>query len=437
MVAQLVLGLSILVGIHEFGHMISAKMFGMRVEKFSIGFPPKVIGAKFGETEYSLGAIPLGGFVKITGMIDESLDTENLSAEPEKHEFRAKPAWQRLTVMLGGIIMNVILGILVFIGIAYFYGDPYLSIDEANKYGLYANELGKSIGFQEGDKVLKINGEEFEKFSDISGSDAILSDNGYYDVERNGQIIQLKIPNDFLDKLSDQEEREAFVKPIRPFDIKEVTKGEPADKAGLLPEDKIISMAGQKIEYFHHLRKACIDNKGKKVDFEFVRNGVKTISEVQISDKGTIGIAVEDLLVFDTTTYSFTQSIPVGTTKAFKTITDQMKAFRKIFRGDVSASKSLSGPIGIAKIFGGDWDWLHFWTILGLLSMILAFMNLLPIPALDGGHVIFILYEMISGRKPGDKFLEVAQKVGMVILLGIMVFAIGNDVWKHILKQVF
>ncbi len=437
MVAQLILGLSILVGIHEFGHMITAKMFGMRVEKFSIGFPPKIFGVKFGETEYSLGAVPLGGFVKISGMIDESLDTESMSKEPEPYEFRSKPAWQRLIVMLGGVIMNVLLGIFIFILLLFNYGEPYLPKDVANIHGLVPTELGMEIGFKEGDKVLTINGEDYKKFSEITGSDAILADEGYYEVERDGNVIRLDIPGDFLDKLADAKEKGPFVYALTPFRVGEVETGLGADFAGLKKGDYIVEIDGKKVEYYHHLAEVLEENKNEEVELKYRRNENIVTTKAVISEKGKLGFRIDNLLDYKTTKYSFLASIPKGTTKAFKIITDQVKAFKKILTGQVSASKSLSGPIGIAEIFGSTWDWLNFWTMTALLSMVLAFMNLLPIPALDGGHVIFLLYEIVSGRKPGDKFMEVAQKVGMVVLLGLMAFAIGNDVYKMIVKHFF
>lgn len=436
MAAQLILGLSILVGIHEFGHMITAKLFGMRVEKFSIGFPPKLFGVKYKETEYSLGAIPLGGFVKITGMIDESLDTESLSKEPEPWEFRSKPAWQRLIVMLGGVIMNVFLGIFVFITLTYIYGEPYLSKDEANKHGLYPTELGIDLGFKEGDKVLRINGNDYEKFSDITNPDAILSDNGYYEVLRGTDTVIINIPPDFLDIISDNKEKLPFVGPLQPFKVGEVATGKGADYAGLKKGDVIVEAALQKIGYFHHLYKTLQENKDREIDLKYRRDGIVHSTKAYVNEEGQLGFGVDYQLEYNQIEYSFWASIPRGATRAFGFIFLQIKAFKKILSGQVSASKSLSGPIGIAEIFGPTWDWLNFWTMTGFLSMVLAFMNLLPIPALDGGHVMFLLFEIVSGRKPGDKFLEVAQKVGMVILLALMAFAIGNDIYKWV-KDIF
>ncbi|MDN5200815.1 RIP metalloprotease RseP [Fulvivirgaceae bacterium BMA10] len=432
MAAQLILGLSILVGLHEFGHLIAAKMFGMRVEKFSIGFPPKIFGVKFGETEYSFGAIPLGGFVKISGMIDESLDTENMSEEPQPWEFRSKPAWQRLIVMLGGIIMNVVLGIFIFIIIAYQYGETYYSKEEVNKYGINPSELAEGLGLREGDKIIKVNGEDYDRISDTYDSDVILATNAYYIVERDGKEVRIDIPDDFLNKLADSDGRESLIQPLQPFKILRITNKEGgANKAGLQAGDYIVSVNGIQTEFFHQLRRELGKNKGKEVNIKYRRDGTEKEVLASIDKNGAIGFEADILLKRDTVTYSFIEAIPAGTVQAFKIIGDQLKAFRKIFRGDVNASKSLSGPIEIAKkLYGGIWHWLNFWTMTGLLSMVLAFMNLLPIPALDGGHVMFLLYEIVSGRKPGDKFLEVAQKVGMVLLLCLMAFAIFNDVFK-------
>ena len=428
MAGQLILGLTILVGLHELGHMLTAKWFGMRVEKFAIGFPPKVVSKQFGETEYMIGAIPLGGFVKISGMVDESLDTAALSKEPEPYEFRAKPAWQRLIVMMGGIIVNVITGIVIFAVIAYKYGESYLPASEA-KYGIVANELGRQMGFQTGDKIVKINGHPFQNFDEIYDQDVLLSRNGYYTVDRNGQLIDIKVPVDLMDKMADKNDAR-FVETIFPFEVGQVIPQENAAKGGVQTGDKFVSVNGQPTPYFHTFQAALKANAGKKVPMVVNRNGQEVTLNVQVDSDGKIGFAPVPLLKMATKEYTVLEAIPAGTKQAFGIVTANIKGFGKIFRGEVSPSKSLSGPIGIAKVFGGEFQWLKFWSIVGMLSMVLAFMNFLPIPALDGGHVMFLTYEMISGRKPSDKFLENAQKVGMVLLLGLMAFAIFNDVFK-------
>ena len=431
MVGQLILGLTILVGLHELGHMLTAKWFGMRVEKYAIGFPPKVLSKQIGETEYMIGAIPLGGFVKITGMIDESLDTAAMSAEPQPYEFRAKPAWQRLIVMMGGIIVNVITVILIFIILFKIYGEPYLPAKEV-KYGVVPNELGRQMGFQTGDKIVKINGQPFENFDDIYDPDVLLGNNAFYTVIRNGQEVKIPIPADLMDKMADNKDQLRFVEIILPFEVGRVLPGKPADKAGLLEGDKIIKVGNTETPYFHDLQIALLKNKGKATALTVDRKGEILNLTADIDEEGKLGFERNPLLHYSVRDYSLAEAIPAGTEKAFSIITSNIKGFGKIFRGEVSASKSVSGPIGIAQVFGDTFSWYNFWFITGMLSMVLAFMNFLPIPALDGGHVMFLTYEMVSGQKPSDKFLENSQKVGMVLLLGLMAFAIFNDVFKLI-----
>lgn len=431
MVGQLILGLTILVGLHELGHMLAAKWFGMRVEKYAIGFPPKIFGKRFGETEYMLGLIPLGGFVKISGMVDESMDTEALKEEPKPWEFRAKPAWQRLIVMMGGIIVNVITGIVIYIALTFNYGEQYIPAKEV-KYGVVPNEIGRGIGFETGDKIVAVNGRQLEKFEDVYSMDALLGQNAFYTVEREGQLVDLKVPVDLMDRLADKEDRMFFVQPRQPFKVGQVLAGSAADKAGLETGDFIEKVNGESVKFFHEFQQALQENAGKTVTMTVERNGKPIKLQAQVSEEGTIGFQPVQLLQFATREYSLGEAIPLGTEQAFGVITANVKGFGKIFRGEVSASKSLSGPIGIAQIFGDTFSWYKFWNITAMLSMVLAFMNFLPIPALDGGHVVFLTYEMISGRKPSDNFLENAQKVGMVILLGLMAFAIFNDVFKII-----
>jgi regulator of sigma E protease len=433
MVGQLLLGLSIIVGLHELGHLLAAKMFGMRVEKYFIGFPPKVWSITRGGTEYGIGAIPLGGFVKISGMIDESMDKDQMNRPPEPWEFRSKPAWQRLIVMLGGIIVNIIVGIIIFIGISYTNGKEYVTRDEVNKHGIFASTLAEEIGFKTGDRILKINGKDFENFDDaVISSDIFLGSNSYYTVLRDGQEIRIDVPNDFIEKLSEPGSRANFLQPGAPFVIGEISPGQPAEKAGLLKGDQIIAVNGQSTPYFQLFKQQLEALKGQTAELSVVRNHDTLSVATPITEEGTIGFSARFLLNYVKIEYTFPQAVAEGTKTAFNAVFSQVKAFGKIFRGEVSATKSISGPIGIAQMFGGVWDWGKFWFLTGLLSMILAFMNALPIPALDGGHSVILLFEMISGHKPSDKFLEKAQVVGMVLLLGLMAFAIFNDVWKVI-----
>jgi regulator of sigma E protease len=450
MIGQLILGLSILVGLHEWGHLITAKMFGMRVEKYFIGFPPKIWSIQKGETEYGFGAIPLGGFVKISGMVDESLDVKNLSAEPEPWEFRAKPAWQRLIVMLGGIIVNVITGVIIFVAITFYNGHDYLASKDV-KYGIVAHKLGQEIGLKTGDRIVAINGKPFDDFAETRK--VFLESNSYYTVERGGEKIDVYVPNDFIEKISDKKNAGEFIDAMEPFEvlrvaqfaeqkgmvqkIKELFGGKvepdkftPAYQIGLQPKDKIVAINGKKISFYHELQQELSANPGKKVDLVIERGGKQIMVSTVLTPEGKLGFSPKSLLNITHIDYSFGEAVVVGTGRAFSVVTDNIRGFGKIFRGEVSASKALSGPIGIAQMFGGVWDWGRFWFLTGLLSMVLAFMNILPIPALDGGHSVLLLYEMVTGRKPSDKFLEGAQKVGMVILLALMVFAFGNDIFK-------
>ncbi|MCG8475466.1 MAG: RIP metalloprotease RseP [Cytophagales bacterium] len=427
MAAQMILGLSILVGVHEAGHMLAAKFFGMRVEQFAIGFPPKIFNFTWGETEYSLGAIPLGGFVKITGMIDESLDTEQMKKEPEPYEFRAKPAWQRLIVMLGGIIVNVITGVLIFIFLAYNNGESFLAKKELNKSGIFAGSLAKEIGFRTGDRVVAINGKDFQEFSDLTNPSFLLGDNSYYTVLRNGKEMQIDLPKGFINQLSSEKKRNEFISPLMTFKVGMVQKGSGADDAGLEKGDKILEVNHSATPYFYQFSELLHSNKGKLVDLLVLRNGKEKLLKAQVSENGTVGFQVDSQLKLSHRDYSFGQAIPAGTKRAFSVVWTNIKAFKKMFSGELDPRNSLSGPVKIAQQFGGEFNSTRFWTLTGLLSMVLAFMNLLPIPALDGGHVLFLTVEMVSGRALPEKFLEVAQKIGMVLLLALMVFVLAND----------
>jgi regulator of sigma E protease len=404
-------------------------MFGMRVEKFSIGFPPKIIGFKYGETEYSIGAIPLGGFVKISGMVDESMDTEQLNSEPQPWEFRAKPAWQRLIVMLGGIIVNVITGIVIFTFLMYDRGDTYFSRDQVIEHGIVAHEIGEEIGFRDGDKVLDINGEPYRRFDDLSSGDALLNSGGYYTVLRNGDTAQVEVPRGFINSFTDEASLANFISIRVPFEIAQVIKGSPAEEMGLQKGDRIIAVNEEPVAYFNEFQRALETHASQEVVMTVDRGGETITKTGAVKSDGTVGIQVQPMLEPVRERYTFFESIPKGTERAFSVVIVNARALGRMFTGEVSA-RNVSGPIGMAKIYGNTWDWIKFWSITGLISMILAFMNLLPIPALDGGHVVFLLYEMISGQSPSERFLENAQKVGMVLLLALMVFAIGNDILK-------
>ncbi|WP_223847190.1 RIP metalloprotease RseP [Hymenobacter montanus] len=440
MIGQLVLALSILVGLHEFGHFAFAKLFKIRVDKFYIFFDflfpmPGVLNfallkKKIGETEYGIGWFPLGGYVQIHGMVDETQDAAALAGPPQPDEFRSKPAWQRLLVMLGGIIMNVVLGIAIFSAMTFHYGNTYLPASEA-RYGILPNGLGREIGFRTGDKIVKINGRPFTEFDDVYKPEVIMGDNSYYTVERNGQLEDIKIPKSFLDKFGKQSADSLLVRPRETFAVERVVAGSNAAKAGLQAGDVITNVAGRPVQFFDELQAALLANKTKTVPVAVQRNGQPLVLNITVDKAGRIGFERKSTLHVSTRYYSLGESISQGVSKAFGVIGLQARAFAKIGRGELSASESLGGPVEIAQQFGGTWDWPHFWGLAGGLSMVLAFMNLLPIPALDGGHVVFLLYEMILRRKPSDKFLEGAQRVGTVLILALMFYVI---VFKQVLK---
>ena len=448
MAGQLILGLSILVTLHEFGHFITAKWFKMRVDKFYLFFDflfpiPTVLNfalfkKKVGDTEYGLGWFPLGGYVSIAGMIDETQDAATLAKEPEPWEFRAKPAYQRLIVMLGGVIVNVITGVVIFIALTFSNGNNFISKDELNKNGIVALELGKQIGLKTGDKVVKVNGADYKSLADLRTSDVLLGENSSYTVLRDGQEIVVKIPSNFIEKLSDK--KAAFIEPMAAFKVAEVAAPEepgsqdgellPAFSAGLKAGDYITAVNGQPIRFYHEIKEVLAKEAGKAIHLAISRQGQSDTLSMVVSKSGQIGFIPELLIKTTHEDYTFAQSLSIGTGRAFSVISDNIRGFKKIATGDVSASKALSGPIGIAQMFGGVWDWTRFWMLTGLLSMALAFMNILPIPALDGGHAIFLIYEMITGKPASEKVLERAQQVGMIILLALMAYTFGNDLFK-------
>ncbi len=435
MAAQLLLALTILVGLHEFGHFIFARIFGIRVNKFYIFFDflfplPNVLNfalwkKKSGDTEYGLGWFPLGGYVDIAGMIDETKDSSQLSAIPEPYEFRSKPAWQRLFVMLGGIIVNVILGILIYWGVKYTWGDEDFSKAEVNKLGYYAYPLAQEMGFKTGDKILKINNGDFETYGDVRA--ALATENTFFTVERDAKIVEVPIPNELINQLAS---KKPFLEPMLPFQVDKVTKGSPAEKAGMKDGDRIVSIDSLPVTYFQKFQHQLKSYAGKKVNLGIERDGkLLSISPVVAKDS-TIGFKNKFLLTSTKKQYSLGESFVKGAGDALSVIPAQFQGFSRIFKGHISPSNALSGPVGLSQMFGGYWDWERFWTLTGLLSMALAFMNALPIPALDGGHVIVLLYEMISGRKPSEKFMERTQQIGTFILLALMVYVLFNDTLK-------
>ena len=310
------------------------------------------------------------------------------------------------------------------------FGEQYLPKAELNKHGILALELGEKIGLNTGDIITEVNGKDYERFMDLRGSEALLSDNAYYTVQRGGSEIRVDIPSDLIEDLSDMNNPKRFIEPLIPFDVGMISPSSEADKVGLEEGDKIVGVGGVPVVYFHKFEEEKRKHAGQEVDLSILRGDEALNFTVSLDSSATVGFQANILLDFKSDEYGFGEAAKIGTSNAFAAVWLNIKGLGKMVSGDIDPRKSMMGPIGIARIFGGTWDWERFWRLTGMLSMILAFMNLLPIPALDGGHVVFLMYEIVSGRKPSDKFLENAQKVGMVMLLALMVFVFGNDIWN-------
>ncbi len=409
----------------------------MRVESYSIGFPPKLFSFRYGETEYMISAIPLGGYVKISGMIDESMDTDHLKSEPQPWEFRAKPAWQRLLVMLGGIIFNVILGLGIFIALAFANGENYYTLEEVNKHGIYAGELGEMIGFRTGDRVVGMNGKPIQKFNDVYNPEFLLEEGNTYNLRRDGKPVDAVITNEFIGEFSGSDGKKAFINMREPFTIGKLSEGLPAQQAGMQVGDRMVKIDETEINYYDQLAPALSDKAGKEVNVLIERDGNEKLLQITLTENGKMGFHASSTLKMEHRDYTITEAFKAGTLRAVSPVLLTVKSFGKMFSGDIDPSKAISGPIGIASQFPPYFSLGFVIVMTGMLSMILAFMNLLPIPALDGGHVIFLTYEIIAGRPPADKFLEHAQRVGMIFLLLLMVLIIGNDFIKHIINNIF
>lgn len=435
MAAQLILGLSILVTLHELGHYLAARAFGIRVEKFYLFFDAwgfKFFSFKKGDTEYGVGWLPLGGYVKISGMIDESMDTEAMKEPPKPWEYRSKPAWQRLIVMVAGVVMNILLGIAIYSMTLLTFDKDYLSNNDIPD-GIYSFELGQKVGLQNNDRITAIDGKPVVRFEDVLSSRVLFGSD--LTVERDGKLLEINIPGDFY-RETIKAGRGNFIGPFRAnLKVDSVMSSMPAAAAGIQKDDHILRINGERIFSLEKFKKIIGENKSKPVSIQLLRGTDTLMFQPVVNDSGLVGVInYPDFGNYHLTPYSAGSAITFGSSDAFEAITMNLKGLKQIFAGKEKASDSLQGPIGIATIYGGVWDWHRFWNITGLLSMILAFMNILPIPALDGGHVLFLLIETVTQRKFSDKFMERAQVAGMIILLTLMVFTIGNDIWKHILN---
>ena len=437
-IIQFFLSLSILVLIHELGHFTFAKIFKVRVNKFYIFFDPWFSLFKFkkGETEYGVGWLPLGGYCQIAGMIDESLDTEQLKQPPQPYEFRSKPAGQRLLIMIGGVLYNFILALIIYTGVLYAWGETFLPTSNV-KYGIETDEVGHAMGLQNGDKILSLDGEYIESFFTIQ-SDIVLNERKTIQVDRNGQKLDIPISKEYIPAALKGKGTIDPRVPFAPFIVADFASTSVAHDAGMMKDDELVGIDGVKFEFYDQFKDYLSERKNEAVVLNVLRDGSSIDIPVSLDSLGKLGVSINksyaDYFDLETKKYGLFASIPAGISKGFKTCADYLKQFKLIFSKETKAYESLGGFITIGSIFPGAWNWQVFWNMTAFLSIILAVMNILPIPALDGGHVLFLIYEVITGRKPSDKFLENAQIVGMIILFALLIFANGNDIIRLIRK---
>ncbi|QEC67509.1 RIP metalloprotease RseP [Panacibacter ginsenosidivorans] len=435
---QFILSFSILVTLHELGHFLTARWFKCRVEKFYLFFNPwfSLWKKKIGETEYGFGWVPFGGYVKISGMIDESMDKEQLKLPPQPYEFRSKPAWQRLIIMLAGIVVNLILGFLIYAMMLWHWGEEYIPTNKMT-YGIATDSLSQSIGLKSGDKILTADGQYIDKFDKIRMS-VLLNSTKNLTVDRNGEKVNIAIPDDFSSNLIHFKDL-GYIGLRVPFTSIDSLQSDTsaAAKAGLKENDKVLAVNGKPIIFFDEFRDEIVKNKKKTVDLTILRGADTLPAKVLVPETGIIGIAnnidehfLDSAFEVKKIDYTFLTAVPAGFRKSYETLESYWLQLKLIFSGKVNPNESLGSVFSIGKMFDPKWDWQGFWGLTAFFSLVLALMNLLPIPGLDGGHALFTLVEMISGRKPSDKFMEYAQMVGMVLLLGLMAYALGLDIFR-------
>jgi regulator of sigma E protease len=427
---QLLLSLSILIVLHELGHFIPAKLFKTRVEKFFLFFDVKfaLVKKKVGETVYGIGWLPLGGYVKISGMIDESMDKEQMAQPPQPWEFRSKPAWQRLIIMLGGVTVNIIVGFVIYMGIMYFYGRNVTTNEELPNGFAVVDEF-KEFGFQDGDKILKVNNEDFPYVTNINRELFLRDVTDITVVHPDGAEETISLPEDIGSYMFDKDILLPFKEREEPV-LDTVVAGFPALAAGFKKGDRMLAVNGEKIDYWYEFQEKLRDRKSVENAIEIERSGVVQTIMVTTNENGQIG--VDNVSNTRKIEYSLGESITGGVSFGYNILKDYVKQFKYVFTS--KGATQIGGFGAIGNLFPGQWSWVAFWQTTALISIILAFMNVLPIPALDGGHVAFLLYEMVTGRKPGDKFLEYAQMVGFFLLIALVLFANGNDIYRWLFK---
>lgn len=441
--SQFLLSLSLLIVLHELGHFIPAKIFKTRVEKFYLFFDVKfsLFKKKIGETVYGIGWLPLGGYVKIAGMIDESMDTEQMKQEPQPWEFRSKPAWQRLIIMLGGVTVNFVLAFVIYIGMTWYYGDKYIANEDLKDGVWVVSEPLQQAGMISGDKIISIDGEKLDRFNEVNER---LTTAQKMIIERNGTEQEINLPVDFIKQMlkNGEDKSLGYVLPRVPFIVSQVEETSPNADV-LKPKDFITNINGQEIKFADQVKGVLANHKNQTVTATVLRDKKTENVQLKVNENGELNIAfapiisLEDaeklnLYKLNTDHYSLFESVPIGLEKGKDKLVSYGKQLKMIVNPDTGAYKGVGGFKAIFDVFPQSWSWEVFWSITAFLSIMLGVMNLLPIPALDGGHVMFLLYEMISGRKPSDKFLEYAQTVGFVLLIALLLFANGNDIFKAI-----
>jgi regulator of sigma E protease len=438
MAAQLLLGLSILVILHELGHFLAARAFGIKVEKFYLFFDAwgfKLFSFKYKDCEYGIGWLPLGGYVKIAGMIDESMDTEQMKQPAQPWEFRSKPAWQRLIVMLGGVVVNIVVGIFIFWMMIFKYGEDFIP-NSSVRSGINPGIIGKEIGLQRGDRVIAVNGKKVIRFEELISSKVLLGSTNLT-VIRGNKTLYVKVPENILNRVSDLGIEEFISRiPLETSTIDSVAPGKSAFKSGLKKGDRITMVNSIPVKYDVEVRELIPKYKGKTVNLNVTRGAEQLAINIPVDTSGALGVFfMMNEVRLENIQYGFFAALPVGSNQAWKTFSDNAKGIWKVITGKINPRKAFSGPVEIArKVYGGEWIWTRFWASTAFISIALAFMNLLPIPALDGGHVVFLVVEMIKGKPLGDKFMEKAQIVGFVLLLSLMVFVLGNDILKAVVS---
>ena len=435
-VLQFFMSLTLLVAVHEFGHFIMARIFGIRVDKFYIFFDAgfSLWKKKCGDTEYGLGWLPLGGYCKIAGMVDESMDKEQLASEPQPWEYRAKPAWQRFFVLIAGVTMNVILAFFIYCGISFSYGSQYIS-NEDMIYGYEFSQSAEQLGFRDGDRIVTIGGDKVENINSILTKILLAKENCEVEVVREGAPHRFILDNEILNIMRKENvfESEQLYSPLMPFVVDSLASPTSL-QAGLQKGDRIIGIGGESVPYFNHYAERLAKLANATAELQVLRGADTLTLSVPVNAEGKIGVINENFFKVCTEKYNFFEAIPAGARLTAKTIKSYWDQLVLIVKPDTGLYKQVGGFLAIGNIFPSEWDWHQFWSMTAFLSIILAVMNIIPIPGLDGGHMIFTFWEMVTGRKVSDKVLEIAQYIGMALILALVLFANGNDIYRFFIK---